>query len=147
MKVILLKDVKKLGRKYDIKDVADGYALNSLIPQKIAVPATSAYLKSIEEKKKQISITKDGFKKSLENAINKLPDNKLYISGKVNEKGALFAGIHEEQIIDIFKKETGITLDTEYFDLEKPIKEIGEHQINLNIEGEKYKLKIVVRPE
>lgn len=147
MKVILLKDVKKLGRKYDIKDVADGYALNSLIPQKIAVPATSAYLKSIEEKKKQILINKDEFKKTLENAISKLPEGKFYITGKVNEKGSLFAGIHKEQIIDLFKKETGVTLEPEYFDLEKPIKEVGEHQINLEVEKQKYKLKIVIKSE
>ncbi len=147
MKIILLKDVKKLGRKYEIKDVADGYALNSLIPNDIAVPATSSYIKLIDAKKKQGVLMKEDFKKAFEYAVTKLPDGKLYIMGKVNEKGHLFAGIHEEQIIAEFKKVTGIILCSEHFNLEKPIKEIGEHVIELRVEGQIYKLNIVVQPE
>ncbi len=147
MKIILLKDVKKIGRKYEIKEVADGYALNSLIPNDIAVPATSSYLKLIEAKKKQNALMKEDFKKAFEYALTKLPDGKLHISGKVNEKGHLFAGIHADQIIDEFKKETGVILCSEHFEMEKPLKEIGEHIIDLKIEGETYKLNTVVKPE
>ena len=146
MKIILLKDVKKIGKKYEIKEVADGYALNSLIPNNIAVPATASYLKVIESKKKQDSIMKEEFKKAFEYAVAKLPDGKLHISGKVNEKGHLFAGIHEDQIIAEFKKETGVILSTEHFDLEKPLKEIGEHILDLKVEGKEYKLKIIINP-
>jgi large subunit ribosomal protein L9 len=147
MKIILLKDVKKIGKKYEVKEVADGYALNSLIPNDIAVPATHSYLKLIEEKKKQSALMKEDFKKAFEYAISKLPGGKLHISGKVNEKGHLFAGIHEDQIIAEFKKETGVILCSEHFEMEKPIKEIGEHMIDLKIEGDKYKLNIVIKPE
>lgn len=147
MKVILLKDIKKLGRKYEVKEVADGYALNSLIPNKSVLPATPNHLKVIEEKKKQSVLAKDTFKNSLKNSIEKLPEGKLIVSGKVNDKGALFAGIHKEQIIETFKKETGITIDPEYFDLEKPIKEVGEHHIILNIDNDKYKINLVVKAE
>src|ERR1035437_9307511 len=127
MKIILLKDVKKIGRKYDVKEVADGYAINSLIPNSIAVPATSSYLKMVEAKKKQDGLMKEGFKKAFEYALTKLPDGKLHIGGKVNEKGHLFAAIHEDQIIAEFKKETGVVLSPEHFSLEKPLKEVGEH--------------------
>ncbi len=147
MKIILLKDIKKIGRKYEIKEVADGYALNSLIPSGIAVPATSSYLKLTEAKKKQSALMKEDLKKAFEYAVSKLPDGKLHIKGKVNEKGHLFAGIHEDKIIEEFKKETGIILCSEHFELEKPIKEIGEHVINLKIEGEKYKLNIFIKAE
>jgi len=146
MKIILLKDVKKIGKKYDIKDVADGYALNSLIPNNIAVPATHSYLKLVEAKKKQSALMKEDFKKAFEFAVSKLPEGKLHVSGKVNEKGHLFAGIHEDQIIEEFKKETGVILCSEHFSLEKPLKELGEHIIDLKVEGETYKLKIVVKP-
>ena len=145
MKIILLKDIKKIGRKYDVKEVANGYALNSLIPGGIAVPATPNYLKGIEEKKKHDVLLKQDFKKAFEYAVNKLPDGKLHISGKVNDKGHLFAGIHEGQIIEEFKKETGILLSPEHFNLEKPIKETGEHPIELKVEGEIYKLNIVIK--
>src|ERR1035437_3818646 len=146
MKIILLKDSKKIGRKYEIKEVADGYALNSLIPSDIAVPATHSYIKLIEAKKKQGVLMKEDFKKAFEYAVSKLPDGKLHISGKVNEKGHLFAGIHPEQIIEEFKKETGVILCAEHFIMEKPLKELGEHKIDLKIEGDEYKLDIIVKP-
>ena len=146
MKIILLKDVKKLGRKYEIKDVADGYALNSLIPNDVAVPATHSYMKLVEAKKKQSALMKEDFKKAFEFAVAKLPDGKLHIGGKVNEKGHLFAGIHADQIIEEFKKEIGVILCAEHFEMEKPLKEIGEHVIDLKVEGAEYKLKLIVKP-
>jgi large subunit ribosomal protein L9 len=146
MKIILLKDVKKIGKKYEIKEVADGYAINSLIPNEVAVPATSSYIKMVDAKKKQDSMMKEEFKKAFEYAVTKLPDGKLHIEGKVNDKGHLFAAIHEDQIINEFKKETGVILSPEHFNLKKPLKEIGEHELDLNVEGEEYKLKILIKP-
>ncbi|MFA5934511.1 MAG: 50S ribosomal protein L9 [Candidatus Paceibacterota bacterium] len=140
MKIILIKDVKKIGRKYDVKDVADGFALNSLIPSGSAVPATGNYMKMIEEKKKQSGLVKDNFKKTLEDAIAKLQDKRLNIKGKVNEKGHLFAGVHINQIIEEFKKQTGLKLDEDIFNLEKPIKEIGEHKVELTFGGNTFNL-------
>jgi len=147
MKIILLKDSKKIGRKYEIKDVADGYALNSLIPAGIAVPATASYLKLIEAKKKQDGLMKEEFKKAFEYGLTKLKNGKLHISGKVNDKGHLFAGIQKDRIIEEFKKETGVELSDEHFDLEKPIKEVGEHTIEVKIEDQKYKFIVFVRAE
>lgn len=138
MKIILLKDVKKIGKKYDVKDVADGFALNSLIPSGSAVPATGNYLKMIEERKKQSGLIKDNFKKTLEDAIAKLQDKRLDIKGKVNELGHLFAGIHTNQIIEEFKKLTGLKLDEDIFNLDKPIKEVGEHKIELTSGEDKF---------
>ncbi len=146
MKIILLKDVKKIGRKYDIKEVSDGYAMNSLIPAEVAVPATSSYIKFVEEKKKQDSMLKEEFKKLFEFALSKLPDGKLHISGKVNDKGHLFAGISKDKIIEEFKKETGVLLSDEHFELEKPLKEVGEHKIDISIDGARYKLIVNIKP-
>ena len=146
MKIILLKDVKKIGKKYEIKEVADGYALNSLIPNDIAVPATSSYIKLVEAKKKQSALMREDFKKAFEFALTKLPDGKLHIAGKVNEKGHLFAAIRKEQIIDEFKKETGVILCDEHFEIEQPIKEAGEHVVGLKIEGAEYKLTLNIKP-
>ncbi len=147
MKIILLKDVKKIGKKYEIKDVADGYALNSLIPSEVAVPATPSYIKFVEAKKKQDGIIKEEFKKEFEYALSKLPNGKLHISGKVSGKGHLFAGIQKDRIIEEFKKETGVVLSDEHFELEKPIKEVGEHTIEIKIDDQKYKLVIFVKAE
>ena len=147
MKIIFLKDVKKIGRKYEIKEVADGYALNSLIPAGIAVPATASYLKVVEAKKKQDAIMKEEFKNAFAYALTKLPDGKLHIAGKVNEKGNLFAGINKTQIIDEFKKETGVELSNDHFEMEKSIKEVGEHTFDVKVEDQKYKLTVLIKAD
>ncbi len=92
MKIILIKDTKKLGRKFEIKEVADGFAINSLIPRGFAIPATPGNLKTLEERKKKDGMMSEEFKKTFEYAMEKLPDGKLHIKSKVNEKGHLFAG-------------------------------------------------------
>ena len=145
MKIILLKDVKKIGKRYEIKEISDGYAMNSLIPAGVAVPATTSYIKFVDEKKKQDSMMKEEFKKLFEFALSKLPDGKLHISGKVNDKGHLFAGINKDKVIEEFKKETGVLLSDEHFELEKPLKEVGEHRIDISIDGAKYKLIVFVK--
>ncbi len=147
MKIILLKDANRVGKKYEIKNVADGFAVNSLIPQGIAVPATESYIKFVEAKKKQDALMKEEFKKAFEFGLSKLPAGKLHISGKANEKGHLFAGITKMDIIEAFKKETGVALSDEHFELEKPIKEIGERTIEVKIEDTKYKLTVNVKAE
>ncbi len=147
MKVILIKDTKKLGKKFDIKDVADGFALNSLIPQGFAIAGTPSNLKSIEERKKKDTMMSEEFKETFEYALAKLPDGKLHIKAKVNDKGHLFAGITKEKVIEEFKKETGIVLNNEHFELEKPLKEVGEHVIEIKINSNKYKLTVFVKGE
>jgi len=137
MKIIILKDTKKVGRKYEIKDVADGYALNALIPNKIAIPATAGNLKMIEAKKALDMASSKNLQDNLSKAIEKLPGGSLKIQGKVNEKGHLFAGIHKEQIVEDFKKLTGFELPIDSLEIEKPIKEIGEHKIKISV-GDKF---------
>ncbi len=121
MKIILLKDVKKVGKRYDIKEVADGFALNSLIPAGQAVPATASNLKMVENKKAVSLTEKKGFIEALERAISKLENAKLIITGKTNEKGHLFAGVHKEQIALELKKQTGFDLPSDCLELEKPL--------------------------
>ena len=88
MKIILIKDVKKIGRKYEIKEVADGYALNALIPYGLAVPATPNYLKGMEERKKRDAILKEDFKKAL--SKKSLVDfNKSYYQKDDDDKSPL----------------------------------------------------------
>ncbi len=147
MKIILLKDANRVGKRYDIKDVADGFALNSLIPLGIAIAATASNIKVVETKKKQDGMMKEEFKKEFEYALTKLPEGKLHIAGKVNEKGHLFAGINKQQVIEEFKKETSVLLSEDHFKLEKPIKEIGEHKIPVTIDGDKYEFTVFVKSE
>ena len=145
MKVIILKDTKKVGRKYEIKDVADGYALNSLIPGKIAILATPGNLKMIESKKSTDLAITNNLLGAVSKAIEKLLGGKIVLEGKVNDKGHLFAGIHAENIVQEFKKITGVELPSDSLEIEKPIKEIGEHNIKILIGDKTLKLTIEVK--
>ncbi len=147
MKIILLKDTKKLGRKFEIKNVADGFALNSLIPQGFAIEATPGNLKSLESKIKNDKDLVAEFQKMFEYAVTKLPDGKLYVFGKMNDKGHLFAGITKEKIIEEFKRQTGVQLEESHFELTKPIKESGEHKIEVKINGGKYSFFVAIKSE
>jgi large subunit ribosomal protein L9 len=145
MKIILIKDTKKVGRKYEVKDVADGFALNSLIPGKFAIPATASNLKMIESKKLgDLSISKN-LSEAVLKALEKLPEGKLIIEGKVNEKGHLFAGIHEEKIVEEFKKVTGSELPVGSLEIDQAIKGIGEYKIKIKAGDRMVNLVVEVR--
>lgn len=145
MKIILLEEVKGLGRKYDIKKAKDGHALNFLIPQGLAIHATDKNIREIDIKKK----TDLEHRKIQENLLimnlKELDGIKIEMSEKANEKGHLFAGIHKEQIIPEIKKQTRIDMLPEFIILEKPIKEIGEHEITVKVADKMVKFKLVVK--
>jgi large subunit ribosomal protein L9 len=144
MKIILLKDVKNIGRKFEVKNVADGFALNMLIPNKSAVPATPSNLKMIETKKKanQLEIAKN--EAELNEALNQIKDIEVSMSGKVNDKGHLFAGIHKEEILTAIKSQKGINLNPDYLILDRPIKEIGDHAILVKVGNREVSFRLII---
>ncbi len=147
MKIILLKDVKKVGRKYDIKEVADGYALNMLIPAKMAIPATPGNTKMVEVKKASENFELLKTEKVISEALNKIKASNLSILGKVNEQGHLFAGIHKEQIVEEIKKVCGVDIDPEMIILEHPIKEVGEYSIVVKLGQREDSFKLIIKAQ
>lgn len=147
MKIILLKDVPKVGRKYDIKNVADGFAANMLIPKGVAQIATPDVVKKIEMMKSvdlaQKNIQNELLLKNLE-IIKKL---KLTLKGKANDKGHLFAGITRETLAKEIEKATKFNLDLESIKIDKPIKEVGEHKVIIEINDKKAEFAVVVEAE
>ena len=131
MRVILKQDIKGVGRKYEVKNVSEGYAINFLFPKKLAENATPEAVKKIELLKSQnlaeIEIRETLAKKSLE----VLKDVVVVLNKKANEKGSLFSSIHTEEIAEALKGQTGIDLLPEFIQLEKPIKQTGEHKIEV----------------
>lgn len=132
MKVILKQDIKGIGRKYEIKNVADGYANNFLIPKKLAEYASPEMVKKFQIIKTQEEVEKDIKDKLTEKQIDALKDVKIELNKKTNEKGHLFEKIHPEEISKALKEQAGIEFGPEFLDLE-PIKEIGEHKIKVVI--------------
>jgi len=145
MKVVLLKDVAGIGRKYDVKNVADGYALNFLIPRKLATagtPQSIAHAERVASEQKSIeNIQADLLRKNLKS----LEETSLTISGKANEKGHLFAGLHKEAIVSELKKQKGIDILAEFIDLSHPIKEIGEHLISVKVHDKTTQFKLIIK--
>jgi len=129
MKVILLTNIPKTGKKYEVKDVADGHAINFLIPRKMAEIATPAKITQLESKKargeKEQALQAELFKKDIES----LAHANITLSLPANEKGHLFKGVHQDDISDVCKKEHNITIDPKYILMEEPIKEIGTKKI------------------
>lgn len=132
MKIILLKDIPKLGKKNEVKEVADGFARNVLIKKGQAVVATVQSLNKINnlEKQKNHSIAEaqrlfEEIAKTLEFTTLIIDD----VSGSPD--GHLFAGLHSKDIQDRLKKQTGIVLDEKVIKLDKTIKNTGDFVIKI----------------
>jgi len=131
MKIIFLRDVANVGRKYEVKNVSDGYARNFLIPQKLAKLATPKAIKAIEAEKKRLEEEKKIQENILQKNLESLKDLKVVWDGKNNEKGHLFAGIHSQDISKILKEQSHLDIPAELIQLEKPIKETGQYKIKV----------------
>lgn len=123
MKVVLLKDVKDMGRAHTSVEVSDGHALNFLIPRKLAIPATVAALKIADTKRKQVTDRRDLDAKLVEERIAALAEEKVVITKKANEQGHLYDGVGADEIA------AAAQLPEEAIKLEKSIKEVGTHEI------------------
>jgi len=147
MRVILLQDVEKLGKKYDIKEVADGYARNFLIPKGLAKPATEEALrwlatqKEIEAKKAEEDL------KKVQEIASAVDDQEIIIPVKVGEQDELFESITAQGIAEKLK-ELGFDIKKTQIALSEPIKELGEFPVKIkfehNLEAE---IKVIVVEE
>lgn len=144
MKVIFLKDVPRVGKKHDIKDMNDGYAVNFLFPRKLAEIATLKAIAQLEKNKKEILVEREIQEELLVKNLEEIKGKLIVIKGKTNEKGSLFSAIHKKEIIEAMKKEHRAEVNEEFLMLEKPIKEIGDFEIPIEIRGKKsfFKLKV-----
>ncbi len=144
MKVILLKDISKVGKKFDIKDVADGFALNSLIPKGFAKVATPASLKEVESLKAIFEGEKKVHEDLLSKNLHEIEGKVVTIQLKASEKGHLFAGIHQVEVAEIVKKELHADILPDFIELPKPIKEVGSHIVEVKAGDKKVTLTLVI---
>ena len=114
MKIILLKDIPKVGRKYDIKNVADGYALNMLIPRGLAQIATPQAEKNIESMKAKDMVEKKVQGELLLKSLDVIKTLVINIKEKANDKGHLFAGITKERLVEEIIKTARLNIDLQF---------------------------------
>ncbi|MEQ1500298.1 MAG: 50S ribosomal protein L9 [Parcubacteria group bacterium] len=147
MKIILLKDVPKIGKKYDIKDVSDGYALNMLIPKGFAKPATREAIAKVEALKANDLTNKKIQEDLLHKNLETIKNITLTIKEKANEKGHLFAGVTKEILAKEIQKTTKFNIDPDCIKLDKHLKEVGEHKVAVEILNKKAEFTVVIVAE
>ncbi len=148
MKLILNSDVKSLGRKGDVVDVAKGYARNYLLPKKLAVVANSSNLKfaeALREKREIQALANNELAESIKTA---LADAKIVISQNTTDEGTLYAAVSNEQIVDAIETFSGFRLEAEQIDVENQVKEIGLHSISIVLGPDaKFETTLEIIPE
>lgn len=143
MKVILIKDVPKVGNKYDVKEFPQGYAQNVLISKGLAVLATAGELAKLKDKKDQMERRREEENKIFESLISSINNTKIEIKAKANEKGHLFKAVSPVDVAFVIKNITGIDVDTNAVIMEH-IKELGNHSIEIKKGDKKGKCEIIV---
>ncbi|HOM33081.1 MAG TPA: 50S ribosomal protein L9 [Candidatus Paceibacterota bacterium] len=148
MKIILLENIPKLGKKYEIKEVSEGYAVNFLIPKKLAAVATPVKIKEIQNIKKQEELKKQKEEQQLKELTQKIKSIKLEFKLKTDKNGKTFGSINKEDIIKKLNDQEKIKLDEKQIILNEHIKKIGEYKIKIKFNSEiEAELKIIILPE
>ncbi|MCX6789952.1 MAG: 50S ribosomal protein L9 [Candidatus Kaiserbacteria bacterium] len=147
MKVILIKDVKGMGRAHDEVTTSDGYALNYLIPKKFAITATSVARKEAESRIK-LRVDSSAVEAALltQNIVS-LSEAHIVIKTKANEKGHLYDAVGAPEISLAAKEQARIDLPENVIKLEKPIKEIGTFDIPVSSADTFGKFSITIEAE
>ena len=149
MKVILLQDIKGLGKKLDIKNVSDGYARNFLIPRNLIKIANTQNLKEIESQKLILIKKEEELKSQTEQLKKQIEKIELVFKVTIGDKKEMFASIDAKDIKEKIIEEIGSVeaLKNSEIILEKPIKKLGEHQVEIDLkQGIKAKIKILIQP-
>ncbi|HZX50058.1 MAG TPA: 50S ribosomal protein L9 [Candidatus Paceibacterota bacterium] len=133
MKVILLQDVEKVGKKFEVKEVADGYGRNFLLARNLAKPATPDALEWLEMQKEIVSQKAEEDLKTMQDLASSLDDLEVPITVKVGEEGQLFESINAQKITERLK-EMGHEVKKNQVRLEEPIKELGEFPVKIHLD-------------
>ena len=134
MKVIFLKDVKGQGQRDQIKEVSDGYAMNALIPNGLAVQAIAQTLAVLEERTKKALAASAAEAADAARAFQKLHNTQVTIAVRANEKGHLYEQLSPEIIGAAIRKEYGVAVPFNSIHIEDPIKILGEYRVLVRLE-------------
>ena len=148
MKVILLDNIKGVGKKDEIINASDGYARNFLFPKKLAVEANNENMSKLKAKKQSEQYKKDVNKENAEKIAKKLDNITLTVKVKAGENGKIFGGVTSKEISEELKKQYKIDIDKKKIILNENIKNLGSFDISMKLfEGVTGKLKVKVISE
>ena len=145
--MILLANVAKVGKKYDVVDVAPGYARNFLLPQGLAEAVTKSNEKRVADLEKKRELENKRQEALLEKASAGIKTTVLTLKRSANEEGHLYAGVSAADLAAELSTKVGASIEAEHIILEKPIKELGEFTVPVELGEKKSEFKVVIEAE
>lgn len=133
MKVILLQDVKSLGKKDQIVDVSDGYARNFVLPKKLGVEATPKNLNELKLKKAHEDKVAAELLAEAQALAEQMKEESVTLSIKVGEGGKTFGSVSSKEVAEAVKKQLGHDIDKKKIVLKEPIKSLGTHIVDIKL--------------
>lgn len=143
MKVILLRDVAKIGRRFEVKEVPDGYALNQLIPKKYAELATKTAIKQIAERERKGQINTNLEREKLLMLVESCQSEPLEITMEANEQGHLFQAVNAKDIKQVASLRNFAVVESSIH-FKTPIKSLGPNEAFIDMGGEKFSVALNV---
>jgi len=131
MKVILLKDVAKIGRRFDVVTVPDGFALNKLIPQNLAQSATPENIKRLQNLSQKVEHDRTQAEASFKEALAACKDVEIRIEVEASTEGRMFQALKAQSVVDAIAAATGHTVSVEQVVMKTPIKSTGVHAVDM----------------
>ena len=147
MKVVLLKDVKNIGKRDEIISVSDGYARNFLFPQKLAMEATPGALREIERKRAAQDAREAERLKAAQEKAQALRNKVIDLEVKCGEKGRLYGSVTAAEVAEALEKQHGVQVDKRKIDIGDSIREVGVRDITVWLySGVTTPMKLNVQP-
>lgn len=147
MKIILLQDIENLGKKDEIKRVANGYARNFLFARSLAKPVTKEVLKELEKKREEEARKAEEDLKIMQDLVSQIDGLEIDVPEKTDEEGKLYGSVNEVKISQILKNK-GFDIKKKQIKIPQPIKEIGEYPITILFDhGLEAEIKLFITEE
>lgn len=148
MKVILLQDVKGLGKKGQVVNASDGYARNFLFPKKAAAEATEGNMKTLKEQKTSQEMKKQQELEEAKNLAKQLEKSSIEIKAKAGDGGRLFGSVTSKDLAEVLEKQYKIKIDKRKIVLPEPIRELGVRHVEVKVyPGVVGKLKVSIKEQ
>jgi large subunit ribosomal protein L9 len=136
MKVILLQDIKGTGTNGEVKEVADGYARNFLLPRKLAIPASSGNLNTLKDQQRRDQQRKEGERQKVKQLAEKINQITVTLSTKTGKEGRMFGSITSKQISQALKKDFQLEIEKKKILLDDPIRSLGISKVKVKLQPE-----------
>lgn len=133
MRVVFLDDVDNVARAGEVKNVADGYARNYLLPRKLAAAATTSTLQQAESKARAIAKEDEKRDAAAQLIVDKFGDAPIVIKAKVGEEGRLFGSVTASDIAEVLNGKAGSSLEHRQVQLDAPIKQVGSYEVPVSL--------------